>query len=111
MLTLDPDTISHPFLHEQSLWEKVLRLAILDLRRGTELRKRAARAWIESDETETGSFVWTAEVLGLSADAARQAILNRYNSVGTLREQNSTKTASFLHNDHNQQQSTLEVKE
>ena len=66
--------ISQP---ERELWGAVVIRALDDLaetgKEAPRLRQ-AARAWLMSDKTRVGSFIWICESVGLDAAAVRRAL-------------------------------------
>jgi hypothetical protein len=51
---------------ELAIWHAVLKLALLDARKGKECQRRCALAWIESDYFAIGSCAWICEHVGIN---------------------------------------------
>lgn len=68
---------------EVKLWAAVLHQAARELAGITndrclylrEIRKRSARAWIESDDRGAGAFLWIADVIGVDGPRFRRRLL------------------------------------
>ena len=59
-------------LPERRLWQRSLELALEDIRTGSELKRRRAREWVESNEQHVGSFLFVCQVLGISPSWTRK---------------------------------------
>jgi hypothetical protein len=89
------DTIESDITENTSkrLWAAVLIGAIKDVKKlaaaksRDSVSKEEAKAWLQSDSKETGSFLWICEIFNLDHDCVRKSIAENNSRVAAFSDQ------------------------
>jgi hypothetical protein len=92
----------HRLPPDVELWTEVIFLAIDDLDRRTRFSslsdQRSARAWLDSDAEDLGSFVWACQAINVDPDCIRSQLAkkHRLKNRGEMTMRSSAQTSEKL---------------